>query len=125
MKEIKPVHLGDSGPKVSNLHKGLLFLLFHQPGISDNNRKSLQQRLAPDMRTQTYGNATRELVGIWQYQFKNWPNYLPSIPKPLKDNEVRDIVVSSSAGSGNGDVDKATATLLNWLLRKFRALEPA
>lgn len=63
MKEIKPVHLGDSGPKVSNLQKGLLFLLFHQPGISHNNRKSLQQRLAPDVRTQTCGNATAELLG--------------------------------------------------------------
>ena len=122
MKEIRPVHLGDCGPKVSNLHKGLLFLLFHQPGISHNNRKSLQQRLAPDVRTETYGNATAELVGIWQYQFKNWPDYMPTIPRSLK-GDVQSILVSSGTGRGNGDVDKPTATLLNWLLRKFRALD--
>jgi hypothetical protein len=123
MKEVKQVHLGDSGPKVSNLHKGLLFLLFHQPGISHNNRKALQQRLASDVRIETYGNATAELVGIWQYQFRNWPNYLPTIPRSLK-GDVDSLLISSGAGRGNGDVDKATATLLNWLLRKFRALDP-
>ena len=119
MKEIRPVHMGDSGPKISNLHKGLLFLLFHQPGISQNNRKSLQQLLAPEIRTQTFGNATAELVGIWQYQLKNWPNYLPPLPKWLKD-ELQSLPISG--GTGNGDVDEVTATALNWLLKKFGAL---
>jgi hypothetical protein len=122
MKEIRPVHLGDNGPKVSNLHKGLLFLLLHQPGISQNNRKSLQQRLAADIRTATYGKATAELVGIWQYQFKNWPDYMPTIPKSLK-GDVQSILMSSGTGRGNGDVDQPTATMLNWLLRKLRALD--
>jgi hypothetical protein len=126
MKEIRPVHLGDSGPKISNLHKGLLFLLFHQPGISQNNRKSLQQLLAPEVRTQTFGNATAELVGIWQYQLKNWPNYLPALPKNLK-TKVQNLPGSVSPGSvvagrGNGDVDAVTAEALNWLLKKFGAL---
>lgn len=120
MKEIKPVHLGNSGSKVSNLHTGLLFLVLHQPGISHNDRKTLQQRLAPDVRTQTFGNATAELVGIWQYQFKNWPDYLPDQPKWLKE-EVRNLPILGS-GTGNGDVDEVTAKALNWLLKKFRAL---
>ena len=121
MKEIRPVHMGNSGPKVSNLHKGLLFLLFHQPGISHNNRKSLQQLLAPDVRTQTFGNATLELVGIWQYQLKNWPNYLPPLPKWLRD-EVQNYLTIAANGRGNGDVDEVTAKALNWLLKKFGAL---
>jgi hypothetical protein len=122
MKDIKPVHLGDSGPKVSNLHKGLLFLVFHQPGISHNNRKSLQERLAPEVRRETFGNATAELVGIWQYQLKHWPDYLPALPNWLKA-EVQKLPMSNT-GPGNGDVDEGTAQALNWLLRKFRALDP-
>lgn len=120
MKEIRPVHMGNSGPKVSNLHTGLLFLLFHQPGISHNTRKSLQQFLAPEVRTQTYGNATTELVGIWQYQLQNWPDYLPPLPQWLR-NSFRNLTISAS-GRGHGDVDEATAKALNWLLKKFGAL---
>jgi len=41
---IEPVDLGKIGPEVSNLHKGLLFLIVHQPGISENDRKMLQAR---------------------------------------------------------------------------------
>jgi hypothetical protein len=84
MRAIQQVHLRDTGPKVSNLHKGLLFLVLHQRGIDDNDREILSQRLAPEVRTQTFGNATAELIGIWQYQFKNWPNYLPALPQSLK-----------------------------------------
>ena len=120
MKEIRPVHMGDSGPKVSNLHKGLLFLLFHQPGISDDSRKSLQKFLAPEVRTQTFGKATEQLVGIWQYQFKSWPNYLPPLPKWLKDGFQ--YIPNTPMGRGNGDVDEITAKALNWLLKKFGAL---
>jgi hypothetical protein len=32
--------------------------------------------------------------------------------------------MSSNTGRGNGDVDEGTAKALNWLLRKFRALDP-
>ncbi|MBR0696846.1 hypothetical protein [Bradyrhizobium lablabi] len=124
MKDIKPVHMGDSGPKVSNLHKGLLFLVLHQPGISHNNRKSLQLRLAADVRTQTFGSATAELVGIWQFQLKNWPDYMPAQPRWLKD-ELQNLPMAANTGRGNGDVDTLTAKALNWLLRKFRALDPA
>jgi hypothetical protein len=127
MKAIQPVHLHKTGPKVSNLHKGLLFLLFHQPGISDGNRKVLQARLAPELGSQTFGDATAELVGLWQYQLKNWPDYLPPLPKALK-LKVQNLPGLGTptgalvAGKGNGDVDDVTAEALNWLLKKFGAL---
>lgn len=122
MKVIRPVHLHDVGPKVSNLHKGLLFLVLHQPGISDNDRKTLQERLAPELREQTFGDATAELVGIWQSQLKNWPNYLPALPPNLK-TKVQNLRVSPTTGRGSGDVDEVTAEALNWLLREFGALK--
>src|SRR5207245_2325488 len=126
MKAIQPVHLHNTGPKVSNLHKGLLFLLFHQPGISNKDRETLQKRLAPELGTQTFGDATAELVAIWQYQLKNWPDYLPALPKPLK-TKVQSLPGSVPPGSvitgkGNGDVDEVTAEALNWLLKKIGAL---
>lgn len=124
MREIKPVHLGDKGSRVSNLHKGLLFLLLHQPGISDNDRQTLQQRLASDVRTETFGKATAEIVGMWQNQLKNWPDYLPALPKGLR-LELQRLSISAATGRGNGDVDELTAKGLNWILRKFRALDPA
>ena len=121
MKPIQPVHLHNSGLKVSNLQKGLLFLVLHQPGISDDDRKILQQRLAPELRTQTFGDATAELVGIWQNQLKNWPDYLLVLPKWLKA-KVQNILISPNTGKGNGDVDEVTAEALNWLLKKLSAL---
>jgi hypothetical protein len=123
MRDIQPVHLLDIGPKVSNLHKGLLFLVFHQPGISDDDRKSLQRRLAPEVGTQTFGKATAELVGIWQAQLKNWPDYLPRLPKWL-ELKVQNLPISRYTGRGNGDVDVVTAEALNWLLKKLGALKP-
>ncbi len=121
MRRIHPVHLHDTGPEVANLQKGLLFLVMYQPGISDNDRQTLQRRLAPELRTQTFGDATRELVGIWQYQFKNWPNYLPAMPDKLKV-KLGNLSASTPIGSGTGDVDALTAELLNWLLGEFGAL---
>ncbi|WP_027522689.1 hypothetical protein [Bradyrhizobium sp. Ec3.3] len=121
MKAIQPVHLHETGPKVSNLHQGLLFIVLHQPGISDHDRKILQRRLAPEVKADNFGDATAELVGIWQYQLKNWPDYLPKLPPPLKD-KVQKLPVSM--GRGNGDVDGVTAEALNWLLKEFDALKP-
>jgi hypothetical protein len=120
MKEIRPVHLGATGPRVSNLHKGLLFLVLHQPGISDNDRKTLQKGLAPELGTQTFGAWTAHLVGLWQSQLKKWPNYLPPLPKWLKD-KVRTLPILPT-GEGNGDVEEVTAEALNWLLKKFGTL---
>ena len=43
MRPIEPVHLNDTGAAVSNLHKGLLFIIMDEPGISDDDRQSLQR----------------------------------------------------------------------------------
>ncbi|MFK4511830.1 hypothetical protein [Bradyrhizobium daqingense] len=120
MKPIRPIHLHDTGAEVSNLHKGLLFLVLHQPAISDSDRKTLQSRLAPEVRAQIYGAATTELVGIWQNQLKNWPDYFPPLPQELKA-KVRTLGASPT-GRGTGDVDEVTAEAFNWLLRTFGAL---
>jgi hypothetical protein len=85
---------------------------------------TLQQRLAPELRTRTFGSATAELVGIWQNQLKNWPNYFPALPQRLKA-KLHSITILPATGRGNGDVDEVTAEALNWLLKKFGALERA
>jgi hypothetical protein len=125
MTPIVPVHKGDHGSKVLNLQHGLLYLVLHQPGISDNNRKTLQRRLGPEIRAQTFGDATEELVGLWQAQLKNWPDYFDALPKEPVGASLADRVKTlpiESNGRGNGDVDKITAEALNWILRDFGAL---
>jgi hypothetical protein len=106
MRPIRPVHLGNTGAAVSNLHKGLLFLIMYEPGISDNDRRTLQKQLAPDLQAQTFGQATLRLVKIWQEQLNNRAD-VPDNLKPLVQN---------------GDVDQKTANALNWLLGKLGAL---
>ena len=123
MRAIQPVHLHDKGAKVSNLHKGLLFLLLHQ-SISDNDRETLQQRLAAELRGQTFGSVTEELVGMFQNQLKQRAARARSdVPDKLKE-KLRNLPVSDRTGRGNGDVDELTAEGLNWLLTKLGALEP-
>ena len=121
MRDIEPVRLHNKGPKVHNLHKGLVFIIGHQRGISDNDRKSLLEQLAPELRTQTFEDATARLVGMWQYQFKNWPNYMPPLPQKLAA-KVRNLPMPPGTGRGNGDVDAVTAEALNWLLKELGAL---
>ena len=118
MRTIHPVHLHDQGAEVSNLHKGLLFIILHEPSISDNDRESLRRRLAPEVRAQTFGDATAELVGILQNQLKHWPNNWPKLPPEL-NKKVQNLPVSPVTGRGNGDVDDLTAEALNWLLGAF------
>ena len=55
MRPITQAHLNETDAAVSNLHKGLLFLIMHEPGISNNDRRTLQRELAPDLRTETLG----------------------------------------------------------------------
>jgi hypothetical protein len=106
MTPIEPVHLNDTGAAVSNLHKGLLFLIMYEPGISDNDRRTLQKQLAPDLQAQMFGQATLRLVKIWQEQL----NHRSDVPQELKPLVEK------------GDVDQKTADALNWLLRKLGAL---
>ena len=106
MRPIQPVHLDNSGAKVHNLHSALLFLILHL-SISDNDLSILRRRLAPEMRDETFGKATSDLVQIWQDQMK----HRLDVPKVLRDF-LHD----------NGDVDTPTANALNWLLAKLGAL---
>jgi hypothetical protein len=42
-------------PQFFNLHHGLLFLIMHEHGISNNNRRQIQEQLAPDVQTDNSG----------------------------------------------------------------------
>jgi hypothetical protein len=95
---IQPVHLHVRGAAVANLHAGLLFLVRNQPGISDNDRRILEQGLASELHEQTYKEWTAHLVSLYQEQ--------------LADRFK--LVV-------NGDVDQATATALNSVLAELGA----
>ena len=106
MNPVTPVHMGNTGSAVFNLHHGLLFLIMNQPGFSDNDRRSLKKQLAPDVADDTFGQATQRIVRIWQEQLNSNANLPPNL-KPL--------VV-------NGDVDQKTAGALNWLLGQLGAL---
>jgi hypothetical protein len=106
VRPITSVHLNNTGAAVSNLHKGLLFLIMNEPGISNNDRRELQEQLAPEMHPETFGQATLRLVKIWQEQL----NTRGDVPQDIKP------------GVQNGDVDEKTAKALNWLLRQLGAL---
>lgn len=98
MNPIQPVHLNGNGAAVSTLHAGLLFLVRNQAGISDNDRRTLEQGLASELRDKVYKKWTAHLVSLWQKQLA----------------ERFRLVV-------NGDVDQATADALNKLLAELGA----
>src|SRR6185295_1482208 len=68
------------------------------PAISDNDRRTLEQGLATELRAQTYGDWTAHLVSLWQGQLA----------------ERFQLLV-------NGDVDQRTADALNKLLAELGA----
>ncbi|WOH69604.1 hypothetical protein [Bradyrhizobium sp. BWA-3-5] len=117
MQTIHPIHAGDRGPAVANLHNALLFIFFHESGVSHATRKALRDRLAPDVLNETYGDATTELVGLWQNQLKNWPNYFHPLPRELAERVRNTFSPTTGTGRGNGDVDQVTADALNWFIR--------
>jgi hypothetical protein len=117
MQKIHPIHMGATGAAVANLHTGLLFIFFHESGVSPETRRALRDRLAPDVLNQRYGEATTELVAIWQGQLKNWPNYFQPIPKDLA-LKIK-TTLPGGPGTGNGDVDEITAEALNWFIGKL------
>jgi hypothetical protein len=67
----------------------------------------LRRRLAPELRDETFGKTTFDLVQIWQDQMK----HRLDVPSALRDR----LYV-------NGDVDTPTANALNWVLAKLGAL---
>ena len=85
MKRVQPVHRNDTGAKVLKLHQCLLFLILNQRDISDNDRDTLAKRLAPEMRDETFGQATHDLVYIWQDQMKERAD----VPKEIKSGFVK------------------------------------
>jgi hypothetical protein len=115
MRQIVPVHMGDTGPKVTILHAALQFLIGHQ-GNPPNVTQSLLQQLAPDVAANTFGQATRNIVALFQGQLKNWPNYWPPLPQNIAT------IVQSIPASLPGDVDAGTAEALNWLVETFRQM---
>ena len=82
MTPIKPVHEGDTGPRVTALHAGLVFLIGHQ-GNPLPVQQTLLAQLAPDVADNVYREPTRQLVAIYQGQLKNWPDYWPKLPKNI------------------------------------------
>lgn len=98
MNPIQPIHLKDQGAAVANLHAGLLFLIRNQVGISDNDRRILEQGLASELREQTFRDWTAHLVSLWQEQLADRFHLIK-----------------------NGDVDQATADALNKILAELGA----
>jgi hypothetical protein len=115
MTPIKPVHEGDTGPRVTALHVGLVFLIGHQ-GNPLPVQQTLLAQLAPDVGDNVYREPTRQLVAIYQGQLKNWPNYWPPLPQKIKN------IVQSIPANLPGDVDSGTAEALNWLVETFRRI---
>jgi hypothetical protein len=93
-----------------------MFLLHHQ-GPVDPARETLIERFAPEFGEHRFGEVTRSLVGLYQAQLKNWPNYWPKQPQRIK-NIAQDI-----PGNTPGEVDEETAEALNWLVETFRRIK--
>ena len=113
MRKIEPVHMGNTGPKVTNLHMGLLFLIGHQ-GFPEHDVAMLLKQLAPDVGAHRFGEPTRRIVAMYQEQLTHWPNYWPAIPKKFEK------IVKYIPPTFPGDVDQGMAELLNWLVQAFR-----
>jgi hypothetical protein len=118
MSAIEAVHMGESGAKVANLHRGLLYLIRYQRGMVEQTREMFERQLAHDRATNSYGTATAGVVGIFQYQVRNRENLPPEVKAKFK----RIPLLRTDAGTGNGDVDDVTAEALNWLVKETRAL---
>jgi hypothetical protein len=113
MNQIVPVHLGETGPRVTNLHVALQFLIGNQ-GNPISVTQILLQQLAPDVAANTFGQATRNIVAIYQGQLKNWPTASwGKLPQRIID------LVQLIPADLPGDVDDVTAQVLNWLVEKF------
>jgi hypothetical protein len=95
---IQPVGRNDKGAAVAAVHAGLLFLIRNQGGISPNDRLSLEQGLAGELRDQVYGDWTAHLVTLWQQQLADRFQLFVS-----------------------GNIDQATAGALNTLLGELGA----
>src|ERR1041384_5839088 len=71
MSAIVPVHMGESGPKVAILHRGLLYLIRYNGSVTDGMRAAFEMQLAHDRIPHRFGSATASIVGIYQAQLKS------------------------------------------------------
>jgi hypothetical protein len=109
MKRITPVHLGETGTAVSNLHTALKSLLKGESGGGDI--AMILKRLEPEVRNRTFGGVTAEVVSIYQGKLLSLHDLSLELKRALPL-------------SPNGDVEQATADALNWLLGKRGAARP-
>ena len=111
MNRIKPCHKGETGPRVFDLHVGLLYVISYERGISPNDRATLAWQLNHDWPGHVYTGWTENIVSLWQGQFINPPQewnfpYQQDWPPGTRPT---------------GDVDPRTAKALNWLLEELGA----
>jgi hypothetical protein len=114
VKLITPVHLFETGAAVSNLHKGLLFIILGQSMTSDD-RRSIQEQLAPDLKAELFGMPTFGLVKQWQEALNSRRHQPPPNDLPEDVEHLLPIVQ-------NGDVDQGTANVLNLIIRHHHSL---
>ena len=124
MSAIVPVHMGESGPKVAILHRGLLYLIRYQGSVTDGMRAAFEMQLAHDRIPNRFGSATASIVGIYQAQLKSRATSQSKNTRNPVPDEFKDLPMLSrgDAATGNGDVDALTAKALNWLISQTRAL---
>ena len=118
---IEPVRQGERGPRVTNLHLGLLSLI-HNQSYSTHDQQTLLERIAPEVAQNLYGEVTRSDVGIYQYQLQHWPK-LDTWPPLPTDEDFKKIVQSIPANCPGAPVDEGMARALNWLVETFRRIE--
>jgi len=117
LSPIMPVHWNNTGLKVSNLHKGLQYLLRNE-NITDNDRELILQRLRPEIRAEKFGGVTAGCVGFYQFKIKQrLRDDPPTVPPDLRAS-VGSIPTLDAFNTGNGDVDEGTAVGMNWFLRE-------
>jgi hypothetical protein len=103
VNRIRPCHKGQTGPRVFDLHVGLLYIISYEPGISDNDRATLVWQLKHDWPGHVYTGWTENIVFLWQGQFINPPQEW-NFPYPQD---------WPPGTRPTGDVDPRTAKALN------------
>ena len=69
---VTPVHRGNTGTAVSNLHTALKSLLKGEGGGGDITK--ILKRLEPEVRNNTFGGETAEVVSIYQGKLLGCPD---------------------------------------------------
>ena len=121
MTAIRPVHMGDGGGRVTDLHWGLIYLIRHQSGMENATRVAMERQLAPEVAANHFGRETADIVGIFQGQVVSRVKAkTTTTPDPVLDKFGGIPMLRPDAAKGNGDVDELTAEALNWLVQEAR-----